>query len=413
MEDLEQFQQIQSGNAEELERFADLLDITIINLKEAGDHQDLGDGSLYIQLQKKLSQSLLARYHRWLFENNMTESVVALQTWVLQESHFQTIASETIKGLTGQTSNTHLTQSTPNIVGERTFFIRTEACQPQPIQPCQVCRQKHRIWQCKVFKQEGVSERWNIAKRFQLCYRCLAEGHHGKSCQRTRQCGKNGCHKVHHRLLHLHQDTSRVAVFEAKSNTRPCSTNLQHEHQGFEAPSSAHVIFGTEGNNVRRTNSNFMGTYFNSVKMKVENTKTRLNLEELRATIDVSPVNKKSVDTNDGQTLLSKVKQPISCEAMVWDRFTTKKHVFTEGNQSHHLTRETRMRLYHGCEENDEAQRSPILHQHVVKFQNMAQTLEHPLSRDRTGIPVETSFQGGLCRNIKRQTDTFGQVQVG
>ena len=51
---------------------------TIINLKEAGDHQDLGDGSLYIQLQKKLPQVLLARYHRWLFENNMTESVVAL-----------------------------------------------------------------------------------------------------------------------------------------------------------------------------------------------------------------------------------------------------------------------------------------------------------------------------------------------
>ena len=386
MEDLEKFQQIQSGNAEELERFADLLDITIINLKEAGDHQDLGDGSLYIQLQKKLPQSLLARYHRWLFENNMTESVVALQTWVLQESHFQTIASETINGLTGQTSNTHLTQSTPNIVGERTFFIRTEACQPQPIQPCQVCRQKHKIWQCKVFKQEGVSERWNIAKRFKLCYRCLAEGHRGKSCQRTRQCGKNGCHKVHHRLLHLHQDTSRSAVFEAKSNIRPCSTDLQHEHQRSEAPSSAHVIFGTEGNNVRRTNSNFMGTYFNSGKMKVKNTNTRLNSRELQASIDVSPVNKKSVDTNDGQTLLSKVEQPISCEAInpYGTGLPQKSTFFTEGNHSHHPTRETRMRLYHRCEENDEAQRSPIPHQHVVEFRNMAQMLEHPLSRDRT-----------------------------
>ena len=89
MEDLGQFQQIPSGNAEEQERSADLLDMTIINLKEVGDHQDLGDGSLYIQLQKKLPQVLLARYHRWLFENNITELVVALQTWVLQESHFQ------------------------------------------------------------------------------------------------------------------------------------------------------------------------------------------------------------------------------------------------------------------------------------------------------------------------------------
>ena len=99
MEELEQFQQIQSGNAEELERFADLLDITTINLREAGERQDLQDGNLYIQLQRKLPQSLLAKYHRWLFENSVPESVVALQTWVLQESHFQTIASETINGL--------------------------------------------------------------------------------------------------------------------------------------------------------------------------------------------------------------------------------------------------------------------------------------------------------------------------
>ena len=76
----------------------DLMDITIINLREVGEDQDLEDGYLYIQLQRKLPQSLLARYHRWLFENNVTESVVALQTWVLQESHFQTIASETIMG---------------------------------------------------------------------------------------------------------------------------------------------------------------------------------------------------------------------------------------------------------------------------------------------------------------------------
>ena len=38
MEDLKQFQQIPSGNAEELERFTDLLDITIINLREVAEH---------------------------------------------------------------------------------------------------------------------------------------------------------------------------------------------------------------------------------------------------------------------------------------------------------------------------------------------------------------------------------------
>ena len=262
LEDLEQFRQIQSGNAEELERFADLLDMTVINLKDAGEHQDLGDGCLYILLQRKLPQSLLANYHRWLFENNVTGSVVALKTWVIQESHFQTIASETVYGLTGQTANIQSMQSSSNSKEERTFFITTTPCQPQQIQSCNICRKQHRIWECQLFLQKDVSERWNIAKRFQLCYRCLAKGHHGKSCQRTRRCGKNGCLKVHHRLLHVHQGSGCSTVFEPKSNTEQCSTDLQHRHQGTEDSSWDHNTFGMEGKRFTEQRTNIACTYF-------------------------------------------------------------------------------------------------------------------------------------------------------
>ena len=237
LEDLEQFRQVQSGNAEELERFADLLDMTVINFKEAGEHHDLGDGSLYIQLQRKLPQSLLARYNRWLFEYNVTESVVALKTWVMQESHFQTIASETANGLTGQTANTQLNQSEPNRLEHRTLFIRTEARKLQPIQSCQTCSKQHRVWKCHEFMQKDVSERWDLAKRFQLCYRCLAEGHKGKSCRTTRRCGKNGCHKVHHRLLHVHE-------------------KIDTGHQRPEVWSPDHPAFGTEWKRYKAQRSN-------------------------------------------------------------------------------------------------------------------------------------------------------------
>ena len=199
--------------------------------------------------------------------------------------------------------------------------------------------------------------------------------------------------------------------FEAKSNTRPCSTDLQHEHQRSEAPSFAHVIFGTERKRYteQRTNSNFMGTYFTSGKMKVENTNTRLNLRELRADIDVLPGNKKSVDTNDGQTLLSKVEELISCKSLnPYGTGLPRNCTFLRRGTSHTIPPE---RLECGyitdVRKTKKLKRSPIPHQHM-KFQNMAQMLEHPLSRDHTHIPVETIFQGGLSRNIKRQTDSFG-----
>lgn len=64
LEDLEQFRNLRPGNAKDLEQFADLLEIAVINLKEAGQHYELGADSLYTKLQRKLPQSMLARYHR-------------------------------------------------------------------------------------------------------------------------------------------------------------------------------------------------------------------------------------------------------------------------------------------------------------------------------------------------------------
>ena len=94
--DLEVFRNLRPGNAKDLEQFADLLEIAIINLKEAGQHYELGAGCLYRKLQRKLPQSMLSRYYRWIFENKMVESVVALRTLIIQESEFETIASETV-----------------------------------------------------------------------------------------------------------------------------------------------------------------------------------------------------------------------------------------------------------------------------------------------------------------------------
>ena len=219
---------------------------------------------------------------------------------------------------------------------------------------------------------------------------------------------------MHHRLLHLHQETSRSADF--KSNARPCITDLQHGHQRSEALSSAHVTLGTEGKRYTEQPTHFTDSYLNSVKMKVENENTRLILRELGETIGVPPGNKMSVDTIDRQTLSSKVEEPISFKALnPYGTGLPRKSTLLRRGTSHTIPPE---RLECGyitdVRKTTKFKRSPIPHQHIVKFQNMAQILEYPSHRDHTGDPVKTSFQGGISRNIKRQTDTFGrQVQVG
>ena len=117
---MEQFPQIRSGNAKDIEDFADLLDIAMINLEEAGQHYELGDGSLYTKLQCKVPEEMLARYHRWIFEHNKEESVLALREWIIQESEFQTIATETVRGF----SKHHLAQHLD--MGTREHFLEKQ-----------------------------------------------------------------------------------------------------------------------------------------------------------------------------------------------------------------------------------------------------------------------------------------------
>ena len=53
MEDIDRFPSMTVKNASGLEKFSDLLDVVVINIKEAGLESELDTGMLYLALQKK------------------------------------------------------------------------------------------------------------------------------------------------------------------------------------------------------------------------------------------------------------------------------------------------------------------------------------------------------------------------
>ena len=113
------------------------------------------DGSLYNKLQGKLSESMLSRYHRWLFETSITESESALQKGVIQEAEFQTIAPETMHGLTGKADSQQPVQSLPRNRTQRTFFGESKNDRSTEKMPCLVCGGQHAIWRCGKFAQRS------------------------------------------------------------------------------------------------------------------------------------------------------------------------------------------------------------------------------------------------------------------
>ena len=173
-----------------------MLDVTVVNLKEAGRHDELGSGSLYLSLCKKLTEGMLAHYHQWIRENDRWQSVETLRMFIIQEAEFQTIASETIHGLRkrGLKKDSGVT-----------FFGNVQKSENQRrvgFRPCKVCSGHHGVWRCDKFKAMSPPARWEAAKRLKLCYRCLGGDHNGETCVRSRICGINNCKNTHNRLLH-------------------------------------------------------------------------------------------------------------------------------------------------------------------------------------------------------------------
>ena len=174
VEELEAIKSVRPGNARDIERFADLLDVDMKNW--AKGH--------YVSLCKKLNESALAHYHRWMSENGHWESVETLKEFIVQEAEFQTMASETIRGV--NTASKSFEQKRNRKDSERsTFFGRDKKTESHRktaymSRPCKVCNGQHGVWRCKKFKAMSVQERWDAAKRLYLCFHCLGGDHLAK-----------------------------------------------------------------------------------------------------------------------------------------------------------------------------------------------------------------------------------------
>ena len=193
MEEIDQFKPIRPGYARDVEKLADLLDILTINLKEAKRTEELGNGSLYLKVQKKLTERMVADYQRWIFEKRKNENVESLREWLLRETEFLTVASETIKGLGPRSRELH----------QQTHYGENFSNKNNKIkQKCPVCTESHPVWRCNQFKVMDTKSRWQTAKKCKLCYRCLCSNHRGNNCNQLGKCGINGCTETHNRLLH-------------------------------------------------------------------------------------------------------------------------------------------------------------------------------------------------------------------
>ena len=232
LDQIEAFPVLKQPKASELQRFADLLDVTVVNLKDSGRAYELQESTLYCKLQTKLSASMLTNYNRWCHVNSRPAHVESLLEWVNLEAEFTMNAVETIEGISGGTTKSAESNKQPH----RDFTARTYFSSDQAVPAsgrvakslsCQCCHGNHNIWKCPQFKESSVQERWQVAKTAGLCFRCLGSGHRSNACTWSRVCGLNDCKEHHHRLLHSGESTDTAAKKQMTEETSSAETSTE------------------------------------------------------------------------------------------------------------------------------------------------------------------------------------------
>ena len=67
---------------------------------------------------------------------------------------------------------------------------------------CLLCKEDHRLAQCKQFISLSLEERANMVKQWSCCLRCLSKGHLMRDCISRKKCNVEECSASHHPLLH-------------------------------------------------------------------------------------------------------------------------------------------------------------------------------------------------------------------
>ena len=71
----------------------------MINLKEENRTEELGNGTLYRKLLKKMPERMITQYQRWVFDKEKNENIKNLRSFMIQEAEFEMAAAKAIHGL--------------------------------------------------------------------------------------------------------------------------------------------------------------------------------------------------------------------------------------------------------------------------------------------------------------------------
>ena len=206
---------VEETNLKELEIFSDRLTDVVVKLEDSDQHQELaGVSALYIAVQQKLPGSLLIAYQELLHRKPRKDGLSVFSKW-LQKQVVYRLDVEEVKERTKKKTEGNVESKKHKHEKGAVHNVTRE-----PTPKCAVCHGPHQVTSCKKWGETSIANRWETAKRNELCYRCLRSGHQGKNCPENNHCGINDCKGTHHFHLHFERPSNPPERVDAAVETR-------------------------------------------------------------------------------------------------------------------------------------------------------------------------------------------------
>ena len=209
---LQKWSRLSDERLHEVRRFSDVVSIAVKTFKRLGYDEDLHAANNLNMVVDKLSPTLCVKWKEYKRDKRLTKAnLLDFEKWIeVQADVHEDFGARTSKPpfnasdpkLKGRNANSSLVYSvslppdgnqTPLGEGPRGRF---------PSVPCVMGDSKHhKLQNCPKFKALSVLERLEKVKDHGLCFRCFGR-HWSNKCGSTKQCGVNGCTRLHNELLH-------------------------------------------------------------------------------------------------------------------------------------------------------------------------------------------------------------------
>ena len=191
----------------------------------------------YEHIDRRSDRSNLVEFEKWLCKRvetlfNPLEDFIS-EEWSNNQRSTKSKPGSKINPLTTTTEISPVTPRSNNDLSAREQTSNKlpnkelEKKPPSTAKACVICKSKHPVVYCPVFKSKHLQERRKLAWKQELCFNCLKTNHQAKNCPSTKRCLKERCGRPHHTKWALHE--SALSVDDKRALAILESTTVKEE----------------------------------------------------------------------------------------------------------------------------------------------------------------------------------------